>query len=39
MAAVVVINPFQTIAAMPSFAVPAPTRPPTSACELDDGMP
>ena len=39
MAAMVLPTPDQTIAWMPALARPAPTRPPMSACELDDGMP
>src|SRR5882672_12340398 len=39
MAAEVLASPPQTIALMPTLAVPAPTRPPISACELDEGMP
>ena len=30
--------PGHTIALIPAFAVPAPTKPPISACELDDGI-
>src|SRR5204862_5925813 len=32
-------TPFQTIAALPALAVPAPIRPPTKAWELLDGIP
>src|ERR1700754_4448388 len=32
-------RPLQTAAEMPALATPAPTSPPISACELDDGMP
>jgi hypothetical protein len=32
-------RPLQTIELKPTFASPAPTRPPTSACEELDGMP
>ena len=32
-------KPGQTMAPMPALAMPAPTRPPISACELLDGMP
>src|SRR5580704_412868 len=35
----VLITPLQTTAPMPALANPAPTSPPISACELDDGMP
>src|SRR5262249_35053161 len=38
-AALVLARPPHTIALMPTLAVPAPTRPPIKACELDDGMP
>src|SRR5215204_845708 len=38
-AAVVLARPPQTMASRPILAVPAPTSPPTSACELDEGMP
>ncbi len=39
MKAPVVISPGQTIEARPALVTPAPTRPPISACELDEGMP
>src|SRR4051794_10902651 len=39
MAAVVLPRPLHTIAGHPALAVPAPTSPPTSACELLEGMP
>ena len=39
MAATVLATPATTIAPVPALATPAPRRPPTSACELDDGMP
>src|ERR1700759_3685646 len=32
-------NPLQTAAERPALAMPAPTSPPISACELDEGMP
>src|SRR6188768_1464317 len=32
-------KPLQTAAERPAFAIPAPTSPPISACELDEGMP
>ena len=32
-------SPLQTAAEIPAFAMPAPTRPPISACELDEGIP
>ena len=32
-------RPDQTMAPKPALAVPAPTMPPTSACEEEDGMP
>ncbi len=35
----VLITPCQTIAALPALAMPAPSSPPISACELDEGMP
>ena len=38
-AASVFDKPLQTAAEMPAFAMPPPTSPPISACELDDGMP
>ena len=38
MKAPVVISPGHTIEATPALVTPAPTRPPISACELDDGM-
>ena len=38
-AARVLPSPDQTMAPKPALAVPAPTMPPTSAWELDDGMP
>ena len=39
MAAAVLPSPVHTIAPSPAFAVPAPTRPPISACDELDGMP
>ena len=39
MKTLVLITPDETIAAKPALAVPAPTRPPTSAWLLLDGMP
>src|ERR1039458_5446178 len=39
MAAVVLPTPDHTMALTPALAIPAPTRPPMSACELDDGIP
>src|SRR5450755_2586484 len=39
MAATVLPTPDHTTAWIPAFARPAPTRPPMSACELDDGIP
>src|SRR5262245_38819069 len=38
-AALVFARPLHTIALTPTLAVPAPTRPPISACVLDEGMP
>src|SRR5262249_3712974 len=38
-AATVFDNPLQTAAEIPALAMPPPTRPPISACELDDGIP
>ncbi len=35
----VLSTPAQTMPGLPALAMPAPSRPPTSACELDDGMP
>jgi hypothetical protein len=35
----VLIKPLQTMVPMPALAIPAPTSPPISACELDEGMP
>ena len=35
----VLVRPLQTAAESPAFAMPAPTRPPISACELEEGMP
>src|SRR5579859_131142 len=35
----VLVSPLQTAAESPAFAIPAPTSPPISACELEDGMP
>src|ERR1700761_2291279 len=32
-------SPLQTAAENPAFAMPPPTRPPISACELDEGIP
>ena len=32
-------RPVQTAAEIPAFAMPAPTSPPISACELDEGIP
>ena len=39
MPATVLDTPAHTTAAEPALAMPAPTSPPISACELDDGMP
>src|SRR6187551_1236024 len=39
MADTVLITPDQTTAPVPALAMPAPTSPPMSACEDDDGMP
>src|SRR5271169_3855255 len=39
MAATVLPTPDHTTAWIPALARPAPTRPPISACELDDGIP
>src|ERR1019366_1001245 len=39
MAATVLPTPDQTTAWTPALARPAPTKPPISACELDDGIP
>src|SRR5579862_2033136 len=39
MKTLVVSKPGHTIEARPALVTPAPTRPPISACELDDGMP
>src|SRR5215468_934382 len=39
MASSVFDNPLHTAAEIPALAMPAPTRPPISACELDEGMP
>ena len=33
------VSPAQTTAPLPALAMPAPTSPPISACELLDGMP
>ena len=38
-AASVFDSPLQTAAERPALAMPAPTSPPISACELDEGMP
>ena len=35
----VLVRPLQTAAEIPAFAMPAPTSPPISACELDEGIP
>src|SRR5882724_10382240 len=35
----VLVRPLQTAADIPALAMPAPTSPPISACELDEGMP
>ena len=35
----VLSTPAQTMPGLPALAMPAPSRPPTSACELEDGMP
>src|SRR5437868_8214349 len=39
MAINVLDRPLHTAAERPAFATPAPTRPPISACELEEGMP
>src|SRR5580704_7522088 len=39
MKTLVVSRPGHTIEARPALVTPAPTSPPISACELDDGMP
>src|SRR5215813_2385499 len=39
MASNVFDKPLHTAAEIPALATPAPTRPPISACELDEGMP
>ena len=39
MKAMVLIRPLAISAPVPAFATAAPTRPPISACEEDDGMP
>jgi hypothetical protein len=39
MAALVVSTPFHTIASRPALKIPAPSRPPISACELLEGIP
>ena len=39
MAKIVFIVPLITTAESPDLATPAPRRPPTRACELDEGMP
>src|SRR5690242_19827998 len=39
MAATVLDRPLQTAADRPALAIPAPTRPPISACELEEGIP
>ena len=38
-ATIVFVNPLQTAAESPAFAIPPPTNPPISACELEDGIP
>ena len=38
-AAEVLMRPAATIAPVPALATPAPTKPPTSACEDEEGMP
>ena len=38
-AATVFDRPVQTAAETPALAMPPPTRPPISACELEEGMP
>src|SRR5512143_2146319 len=38
-AAAVLATPDHTTAPTPAFAIPAPTSPPISACELDEGIP
>src|SRR5882757_818450 len=38
-ARIVFVSPLQTAAEKPAFAIPPPTRPPISACELEDGIP
>src|SRR5690242_21848205 len=39
MAATVLDKPLQTAADRPALAIPAPTSPPISACELEEGIP
>jgi hypothetical protein len=39
MAATVFDTPAKTMAPVPALAIPAPSRPPTRACELEDGIP
>src|SRR6476646_11145358 len=39
MAVAILLTPLQTTAGIPAFATPAPTRPPTRAWLLLDGMP
>ena len=39
MASTVLDSPLQTAAESPALATPAPTKPPISACDEDDGMP
>ncbi len=39
MASRVLDRPLQTAAEMPALAMPPPTKPPISACELEDGIP
>src|SRR5216684_7573930 len=39
MASSVLVSPLQTAADRPAFAIPPPTSPPISACELEDGIP
>src|SRR5690606_37495609 len=39
MAATVLLTPATMIDPVPALVTPAPSRPPTRACELDDGMP
>src|SRR3984885_3543850 len=39
MASKALVRPLQTAAEIPAFAMPPPTSPPISACELDEGIP